>query len=322
MTTSENARADLTRYAWLSIAAAIATIAMKTLAYLVTDSVGLLSDAAESVVNLVAAVVALIALRVAARPADDGHHFGHAKAEYFSAAVEGGMIVVAACVIVFTAVDRMIHPQPLDNVGIGLAVSVLASVINGAVAVVLMRAGKEHRSLTLSADGKHLLTDVWTSVGVVVGVLLVGITGWERLDPIVALLVGINIIVTGYQLLQQSVDGLMDVAWPEEDNTTFSQILTTFASAEVAFHAVRTREAGHQKFAEVHVLVPGQWSVQRGHDLVEDIEAAASQSFPGLQLMCHLEPLEDPRSYEDNRVYVSVDQPAGDAEQPPGETLS
>lgn len=300
-------RSRLTRFAWLSIAAAVVTISLKSVAYLVTGSVGLLSDAAESVVNLVAAVVALWALTVAARPADDAHQFGHAKAEYFSAAVEGGMIVVAACFILYSAGQRFLEPQPLDNVGIGLGVSILASAINGGVAVVLQRAGRRHSSLTLLADGKHLMTDVWTSVGVVLGVLLVGLTGWARLDSVVAFLVGLNIVITGYRLLQESVDGLMDRAWPEAENAAFSRVFAGYAGSEVRFHALRTREAGHHRFAEVHVLVPGEWSVRRGHDLLEDIEASARSQFPDVQLVCHLEPLEDPRSYDDFPTEISID---------------
>ena len=193
-------RPDLSRFAWLSIAAALVTIALKTVAWQVTGSVGLLSDAAESLVNLVAAVVALVALRVAIRPADHNHHYGHSKAEYFSAAAEGMMIFVAAAVILVSSIQRFLQPRPLENVGAGLTVSVLASVVNGLVAVVLLRAGARYRSITLTADGKHLMTDVWTSVGVVVGVLLVWATGWERLDPVVAFAVGLNILVTGWRV--------------------------------------------------------------------------------------------------------------------------
>lgn len=303
-------RAKLTRYAWLSVFAALLTIGLKAGAYLLTGSVGLLSDAAESVVNLVAAVVALYVLGVAARPADAQHQFGHAKAEYFSAAVEGGMIVVAACFIIYSAVERLLNPMGLENVGLGLAVSVVASAVNGAVALVLMRAGRRYRSLTLVADGKHLLTDVWTSVGVVVGVLLVAVTGWERLDPIVAILVGINIVVTGYRLLLQSTLGLMDSAWPEGENAAFAAMLAEFATDEVRFHALRTREAGHEKFAEVHMLVPGRWTVQQGHDVAEDLEERARRDFADVKLVVHVEPLEDPRAYDDFPTEVAMSDAA------------
>ncbi|MGV1007981.1 MAG: cation diffusion facilitator family transporter [Dermatophilaceae bacterium] len=290
---------DLTRYAWLSIATAVATIALKSGAYLITGSVGLLSDAAESVVNLVAAFVALIALHIAARPPDANHHFGHTKAEYFSAAVEGVMILVAAVFIVWAAVVRFLVPQPIDNVGIGLVVSVVASALNGVVALVLIRAGRRHRSITLVADGRHLLTDVWTSAGVVIGVLLVGLTGWLRLDPVVAFLVGLNIVWTGSTLLRASVDGLMDKAASAGSQTRLDALLDSMSGEQVRFHAVRTREAGHLLFVAMHVLVPGDWTVQRGHDLLEDVEARLRAEFEHIQVDTHLEPLEDPRSYED-----------------------
>ncbi len=305
-------RQNLTRYAWLSIAAAIATIGLKSGAWWLTGSVGLLSDAAESVVNLVAALVALYALSVAARPADGDHMFGHSKAEYFSAAIEGQMIFIAAVVILWTSAQRFLDPQPLENVGIGLLVSVVASAINGLVAMVLLRAGRAHRSLTLVADGKHLMTDVWTSVGVVVGVLLVAVTGWLRLDALVAFGVGLNIILTGWRLLQESVNGLMDHAWEAAESEELSAILRRFTSPQVGFHGLRTRTAGHRRFAEVHVLVPGDWSVQRGHDLVEAIEAAVAAELVEVQLVCHLEPLEDPRSYGDFGAEIAVHKDAAE----------
>jgi cation diffusion facilitator family transporter len=291
---------DLSRFAWLSIAAALVTIALKTVAWQVTGSVGLLSDAAESVVNLVAAVVALVALTVAIRPADKNHHFGHSKAEYFSAATEGMMIFVAAAVILFSAIQRFLNPQPLENVGVGLAVSVVASVVNGLVALVLLRAGTRYRSITLTADGKHLLTDVWTSVGVVVGVLLVALTGWERLDPVVAFAVGVNILVTGWRLIRSASAGLMDVSLPKEDNEIIRAVLGRFSSAEVTWHRLLTREAGNRRFMQFDLLVPGSWTVQRGHDLVEDITDALMAEFPDIDVLCHIEPVEDPRSYEDD----------------------
>jgi cation diffusion facilitator family transporter len=226
---------DLSRFAYLSIAAAIATIALKSGAWWLTGSVGLLSDAAESIVNLVAAFVALIALKVSVRPPDDEHNFGHHKAEYFSAAIEGVMIFVAAAAILFTSVERFLHPKPLENIGIGLAVSAVASAINGAVAWVLLRNGRKYRSLTLVADGKHLLTDVITSVGVVVGVVLVWLTGWERLDPVIAFLVGVNIIVTGWKLVTESSSGLMDRTLPRRERR-HRRRPQRFAGDEVTFH--------------------------------------------------------------------------------------
>ncbi len=300
---------DLTKFAWLAIAAAMATIALKTGAWWMTDSVGLLSDALESSVNLVAAVVALISLRAASMPADDNHQFGHTKAEYFSAAIEGGMIFLAAAAILFTSAQRFIEPRPLENVGIGLAISVVASVVNGLVAWVLLKAGRKHRSLTLVADGKHLLTDVWTSVGVVVGVLLVALTGWERLDPLVAFGVGVNIIITGWRLLQESVEGLMDVSWPKEDNMRLAALISTRTSDVVTVHGLRTREAGRRRFVEMHVLVPGRWSVKRGHDVAEEIEDAIRREFEHVSISTHLEPLEDPRSYGDYEHEVVIPTP-------------
>jgi cation diffusion facilitator family transporter len=293
-------RESLTRYAWLSIAAAVATISLKFGAYWVTDSVGLLSDAAESVVNLVAAVVALIALTIAARPPDAGHHFGHTKAEYFSAVTEGIMIFVAAVYIIVTAVQRLITPVPLSNIAVGLGISLVASIINGWVALVLLRAGRRHRSITLVADGKHLLTDVWTSAGVIVGVLLVMPTGWLWLDPVVAILVGLNIIRTGWHLIQQSVSGLLDRAMDAESQARVDAVLSEFVSDEVRFHAVRSREAGHRSFLSMHVLVPGGWTVRRGHDLVEDIEERLRAAVDHLEVSAHIEPIEDPRSYEES----------------------
>ncbi|OAV62153.1 cation diffusion facilitator family transporter [Enteractinococcus helveticum] len=293
---------DLTRFAWLSIGAAIATILLKGIAWWLTGSVGLLSDAAESLVNLVAAIVALVALKVSLKPPDRNHNYGHSKAEYFAAAAEGLMIFAAAAAILMASVQRFLDPQPLQNVGIGLLVSVVASVLNGSVAWVLLRAGKKHRSITLTADGKHLLTDVWTSVGVVVGVLLVWITGWERLDPIVGFLVGLNILYTGWGLIRASSAGLMDASLPAEDNARIVSIIQRFTSEHITYHAFRTREAGHRRFMEMHLLVPGHWSVKRGHDLAEDITDALLREYPDLRVSMHIEPKEDPRSYEDKGI--------------------
>ncbi len=304
-------RDRLTRFAWLSIAAAVATIALKFVAFWITGSVGLLSDAAESVVNLVAAVVALVALTVAARPADDSHPFGHTKAEYLSAVFEGVLIFVAAVYIVVTAVQRLVDPVDLTHVGIGLAISVAASVVNGLVGLLLVRVGRRHRSLTLEADGRHLLTDVWTSAGVVVGVLLVAVTGWLRLDPIVAILVGLNIVRTGWQLIHRSVGGLMDQALEPEAQARIDDVLRRYACDEVRFHAIRTREAGHRSFLSLHVLVPGEWSVTRGHDLVEDIERDLLDCVDHLDVSTHLEPMEDPRSYEPHLGVARPDLPDG-----------
>lgn len=292
-------RVDLSKYAWLSIAAALATLLLKTGAWWITGSVGLLSDAAESTVNLVAAIVALIALKLAAKPADEAFHYGRTKAEYFSAAVEGVMIFLAAMAIIGFAIERLLNPQPLAEVGIGLLISVIASLINGAVAMVLLRAGKAHRSITLRADGKHLMTDVITSAGVLVGVGLVWLTGWGWLDPVVALLVGLNILWTGWKLLAESSRGLLDEALPEEERRRITSIMERAAGDQVEFHAVRTRVSGARSFLEFHMLVPGKWSVQRGHDHMEDLIDELVAEVPGLQVLGHLEPIEDPRSYDD-----------------------
>lgn len=306
---------NLTKFAWLSIAAALLTIGLKAGAWLLTGSVGLLSDAAESVVNLVAAVVALLMLRIAARPPDDNHNFGHTKAEFFSAAVEGGMIFVAALAIIVSAVDRFLHPQPLENVGIGLLISVVASLINGGVAVVLLRAAKAHRSLTLKADGKHLMTDVWTSAGVLVGVLMVKLTGWDRLDSIVAFAVGVNIVVAGFKLISESTRGLMDPTLPAEENAAIVAVLLKHTTDDVMFHGLRTRSAGRHGFATFDALVPGSWSVRKAHDLIEVIEADIRAEVPAVELRVHIEPKEDPRAYGDHPVEIPIEEP--DAAQTP-----
>jgi cation diffusion facilitator family transporter len=290
----------LTRFAALSIVAAVATIALKTAAFALTGSVGLLSDALESGVNLIAAVGAFVALAVAARPADDRHHYGHSKAEYFSAGVEGAMILVAAAAIVVSATGRFLHPRPLDHVGLGMAVSVVAAAVNGIVAAVLLQAGRRHRSIALTADGRHLLTDVWTSAGVVVGVAAVSVTGWERMDPLVAMAVGVNVVVTGWRLLRRSVGGLMDTALPERDRQAIEAVLHRYRREQgICFHALRTRDAGARRFISVHVLVPGAWTVQAAHDLLERLEVDLDEALGGVAVFTHLEPVEDPASWAD-----------------------
>jgi cation diffusion facilitator family transporter len=290
---------NLTKYAWLSILAALLTIGLKTGAYLLTGSVGLLSDAAESVVNLVAAVIALIALTVAAKPADDKHHYGHGKAEYFSAAIEGLMIFVAAAVILVTAVQRLLNPQELERLGIGLAITLVATAINGAVGWLLIRVGRQHRSATLVADGKHLMTDVWTSVGVVVGVFLVGITGWLPLDAIVAIAVALNILVTGMRLVASSTSSLLDAALSPGEVSLCTAVLDRHRSDDVDFHGLQTRASGRTRFVTFHVLVPGAWTVQQAHDLVEVVEHELREVLEGVLVTTHIEPREDERSYSD-----------------------
>jgi cation diffusion facilitator family transporter len=302
MKTEPAAAVAPTRFAWLSIAAALATITLKTAAFALTGSVGLLSDAMESVVNLVAAIVVLVVLRVAARPADEQHHYGHSKAEYLSAGAEGAMILIAAAAIVASATGRLLNPRALDHVGPGLAVSIVAAGINGTVAAVLLRAGRRFRSITLTADARHLLTDVWTSAGVVVGVAAVAVTGWDRLDPLIAIGVGVNIVIAGWRLVRGSVSGLMDTALPDADQQAIETVLARYRQREgVRFHALRTREAGARRFVSVHVLVPGSWTVQVGHDLLERLEADVDAALGGAIVFTHLEPVEDPASWADGR---------------------
>ncbi len=292
-------RSSLTRFAWLSIAAAILTIALKTAAYFITSSVGLLSDAIESVVNLIGGVMALAMLTVAARPADKDHAYGHSKAEYFSSGVEGGLILVAAISISIAAIPRLITPKPLKEIGVGLAVSVVASLINLAVALLLLRVGRKQNSITLEANANHLLADVWTSVGVIVGVGVVALTGWQRLDPIVALLVAANVVWTGVRIVQRSIGGLMDISLPVEDMAAVRKVLQTYEQTGIQFHALRSRQAGARKFVSVHVLVPGDWTVQRGHELLDKIEADICRALPDSSVFTHLESLDDPASWDD-----------------------
>lgn len=293
------AQVNLTRFAWLSIAAAVVTIALKSGAFLLTGSVGLLSDAAESGVNLIAAIVALIALSQAAKPADSHYTYGRSKVEYFSAAIEGAMIFFAAGFIMFSAVERIIHPKPLANLGIGLVISVVASVVNGVVGLILVRAGKKFRSPTLHADGLHLFTDVVTSIGVLIGVGLVALTGWDVLDPLIALLVGVNVTITGIRLVRSSMSGLMDATLPKEQNRAIVAILAAHSSPEVTFHGLQTRRSGRDSFANVDMLVPGSWSVREGHDHAENVVAELQENVAGLRVLIHVEPIEDPRSYDD-----------------------
>jgi cation diffusion facilitator family transporter len=288
------------RYAWLSIAAAVITIGLKLGAYYLTGSVGLFSDAAESVVNLVAAVAALWALTLAVRPPDEEHAFGHNKAEYFSSGLESALIIIAAVWIGVTAWERLMDPQPLHNVGLGLSVTLVATAINGGVALVLLRAGRRLRSITLRADAQHLLTDVWTSLGVVLGVVMVYLTGWLVLDPIIGLIVAANIVWTGVRLLRDTAQGLLDRALPPEDKELISGVLSRYESRGIRFHALRTRAAGQRRFVSMHVLVPGRWTVKRGHDLSEKIEQELADALQGnTTFFIHIEPSEDPASFQD-----------------------
>ena len=275
----------------LSLVAAVVTMALKAGAAVITGSVGFLSDALESGVNLVAAVVALWALRVAARPRDADHHFGHGKAEYLSALVEGAMIFVAATAIIWSAVERLLSPAPLEQPGLGLALSGVAAVVNLVVGITLQRVGRRHRSITLVADGKHLMTDVWTSAGVIVGIALVALTNWQPLDPIVALAVGVNILLTGYRLLRGSMSSLLSASLPEEDHAAVEAVLSRYRSEyPVEFAPLRTVESGRQRLVFVVVTVPGEWTVQAAHDLADRLETDIDAALPHTETFIHVEP--------------------------------
>lgn len=295
-------RSSLTRYAWLSIAAALATIGLKTGAYLLTNSVGLLSDALESLVNLAGAILALVVLRVAAQPPDEEHAYGHSKAEYFSSSIEGALILVAAASIGFTAIQRLLNPRPLESIGLGLTVSIVASMINLGVAITLARAGKRHTSPTLEANSQHLLTDVWTSIGVLVAVGLVAISGWLWLDPVIAIAVAANITWTGSRILRGSAMGLMDTALPPAELARLKAVLDKFEKGGVRYHALRTRQSGPRRFVSLHVLVPGLWTVQRGHLLLERLEGEIRGALENVTVFTHLESLEDAASFKDQTL--------------------
>ncbi|MCA9875180.1 MAG: cation transporter [Ardenticatenaceae bacterium] len=293
-------RKRLTRFAWLSIGTAVLTISLKVVAYFLTGSVGLLSDALESGVNLVAALLALAALTIAAQPPDEQHAYGHAKAEYFSSGAEGTMILFAAVMIAATAIPRLLNPQPLEQVGVGLIVSIIAAVLNLATATVLTRAGKQYNSITLTADAHHLLSDVWTSAGVVVGVAAVALTGWNILDPLIALAVAAQILYAGVKLVRKSAAGLMDTALPAEEIALLTAVLDNYRQQEsIEYHALRTRQSASQRFLSVHIQVPGDWTVQHGHTLLENIERDLRQALRPLSIITHLEPIEDPASWQD-----------------------
>jgi cation diffusion facilitator family transporter len=293
----------LERYAWLSVAAAVATIALKTIAWWLTGSVGLLSDALESVVNLAAAVLALSMLRLAAAPPDENYPYGFSKAEYFSAGIEGALIVIAAGGIVWAAVPRLVTPQPLDMPMAGLALTVVATAINLIVATVLLRVGRAQHSITLEADGRHLMTDVWTSAGVLVGVALVVVTGWLRLDPLIALAVSVHILWTGFGLMRRSVRGLLDPAISNEDQSEVTKLFQEYSRRYgVSFHALRTRQAGARRFVSFHLLVPDAWTVAQAHRLSEELEARMRSMVPNAAVFTHIEPISDPASYDDQEL--------------------
>lgn len=300
--TEDGSRRFLRRYAWLSIGAAVSTMAIKSVAYLLTGSVGLLSDAVESIVNLVGALMALWMLTIAAREPDEEHAYGHSKAEYFSSGVEGTLIVIAALSIGVAAVRRLMVPRPIEDLGIGLLVSTGASIVNLITARVVLAAGRRFDSVTLQANAHHLMTDVWTSVGVLAALGAVYATGWQVLDPVVGLGVAVNIVVTGVRIVNQSIRGLMDTALPLEDQQVLRAAIEKHAAAGVQYHALRSRQSGSRKFISVHVLVPGDWTVHRGHELLEEIEQEVRAALPGISVFTHLESLEDPASWEDQSL--------------------
>lgn len=282
----------LERFMWLSIAISVATIVLKMVAAWVTGSVGFLSDAIETVINFVAAAVGLWALKLSAKPADKNHNFGHSKAEYFSAQVEGSLILVAAVAIIYTSIDRLLNPQPLEQLGIGLLFSVAAALLNAAAGYALVRAGKRYRSITLEADGKHLLTDVLTTVGVIVGMALVALTGWEILDPIVALLVGANILLTGYKLLRSAILSLLAEALPDEELAKLNDFLDDFAAENgVAFTSVRTAAFGRERLISLVMQVPGEWTVSYAHAHADEIEAGVANALGAAETIVHVEPM-------------------------------
>jgi len=297
---------SLKRYAWLSVAAALATILLKGVAWRLTDSVGLLSDAIESFVNLAGALMALSMLSLAARPADDSYAHGHGKAEYFSSAFEGFLILVAAVWIAAEALGRLLNARPIETVSLGLGVAVLATMVNFGTARILLTVGRQSRSIALEADARHLLTDVWTSIGVIAGVALVWLTGWLWLDPTIALLVAANIVWTGWQLMRRAAAGLMDASLPHSELRKIEAVLATYRQQGLEFHALRTRQAGTRAFVTVHVLVPGAWTVQDGHNWSERIESDLRSALVGVHVTTHLEPKEDPVSQDDQEL----DRPA------------
>ncbi len=281
------------RMALLSIATSLATIALKFGAYFLTGSVSLWSDALESLVNLAAGLVAMGALTLAEQPADDRHAYGHDKAEYFSSGVEGTLILVAAVAIVWSAVQRLVAPAPLERLGPGLLVAVAAGAMNFVTARIMLKVARQHDSITIEADAKHLLTDVWTSVGIVFGLLVVmAMPQWAILDPLMAIAVAVQIVVTGVDLLRRSADGLMDAALPADEVRRAEALIRAELPAGASFHALRTRKAGARRFLELHLLVPGATSVADSHELCDRIEAALRVHLKKAQVTIHVEPQE------------------------------
>lgn len=310
-------QSTLSRMAILAILAAVATMALKIGAYVVTGSVGLLSDAVESSANLITAMIALFAVWFASRPIDRTHNYGHQKVEFFAGAAEGLFILIAAGGIAWIAVDRLRHPRDIEGLGFGIGISIAAAAINFFVARLLVRAGRQNNSLAIEADGKHLMTDVVTSIGVVAGLVLARVTGIEQFDPIIALLISINIVWTAWSLLRAGVDGLMDRALPDDDVEQVRAVIEKNLANREHYHALRTRRAGSRQFVDFHLLVPGAFSVQLAHDRAEQLEAAVHQVLPYAQTTVHIEPIEDPDAY-DAEIIAPFEEDAPPSADPSG----
>jgi cation diffusion facilitator family transporter len=293
----------LQRYAWLSVAAALATIGLKTWAWQVTGSVGMLSDALESLINLAAALLALSMLRLAAAPPDAAHPYGRFKAEYFASGMEGALIVFAAIAIAYEAVPRLADPQPIEAPLLGIAISAVASGVNLACGLLLISAGKRLHSIALEADGHHLMSDVWTSGAIIAGVALVAGTGWHILDPLIAIGVAVHIVFTGFMLMRRSFAGLLDAAIPEAELAEIEKIFAEYRKRYgVEFHALLTRQAGARRFISFHLLVPDAWPVDRAHQLSEEVESRIGSLVPNAILLSHIEPISQPASYDDAKL--------------------
>ncbi|MFH0976485.1 MAG: cation diffusion facilitator family transporter [Spirochaetota bacterium] len=295
----KNNNSSPAKIVWIPIAASVITIILKSVAFYITGSVGLLSDAMESFINLTASVVAMIALTIACRPPDKQHPFGHHKAEYFSSILEGVLIIIAAIAIGVTSIERLINPHILEKLNLGLLISAGASIINFVTARILFRAGRKYNSITLEADAQHLMTDVWTTGGVLAGLLLIEITGFSWLDPVIAIAVAVNIVYTGIKLIIRSVSGFMDTALTEAELDAVKAILEKYKKTGISYHALYTRKSSAMNFITLHLLMPGDWTVSKGHKITKQIEKDIKCDFPNSDIFIHLEPFNDPESFDD-----------------------
>lgn len=292
-------RKSIASIMWISIVASVLTIGLKWFAFSITGSVGFMSDALESGINLLAAIVAFYSLTVAARPADIEHPFGHEKAEYFSSLAEGVLIIIAAFGIAYAAINRMYHPQPLESLGFGMLLSVGATLVNLITARILLYYSKKYNSITIEADARHLMTDVWTTVGIILGIFLVKLTGWQLLDPIMAILVALSIVYTGIKLVFRSMDGLMDSRVSEKDMILIREVLNAYKSDEIDYHALYTRRASAKQFITFHLLFPGEYTVHQAHEVTKKVEADLKLKLPLADIFIHVEPLNDPDAFDD-----------------------